>query len=312
MAAARPSLPTWRPPPQSRWRRIRRNPAQFIAQHLYPYRATRELHNTAQDAVSVVCISDTHNTRPEVPDGDLLLHAGNLTVGGSYVELQAQLYWLNTLPHRYKVVIAGNHDLLLDPAFVARSPDRVAEAQGTARSDLDWGAVTYLNNTTASLTFCNGRTLTVYGSPWTPMFGKWAFQHPETRPVWRDSVPRGVDILLTHGPPKGLLDDGGRGCPQLREEILRARPKLVVFGHMHGGRGRDQVRYDPFQKTYDRVMDGSGGFLCAVSMLLWFIIGYVTRPFVRYSSVEATTLVNATVVGPTLDRADHNGTVVNI
>ncbi|EGX96671.1 phosphoesterase [Cordyceps militaris CM01] len=51
---------------------------------------------------------------PNVPDGDLLLHAGNLTVGGSFAKLQAQLDWLNTLPHRQKVVIAGNHDVLLE------------------------------------------------------------------------------------------------------------------------------------------------------------------------------------------------------
>ncbi|KAJ4164177.1 hypothetical protein LMH87_005862 [Akanthomyces muscarius] len=116
------------------------------------------MHGAAQDAVSVVCISDTHNTRPEVPEGDVLLHAGNLTVGGSYAELQAQIHWLNTLPHRYKVVIAGNHDLLLDPAFVARYPDRIVEGEGTSRNDLDWGEITYLNNTTTSLTFCNGRS----------------------------------------------------------------------------------------------------------------------------------------------------------
>ncbi|KAJ6781352.1 hypothetical protein PWT90_02763 [Aphanocladium album] len=222
--------------------------------------ATKELHSIAQDAVSVVCISDTHNIRPNVPDGDLLLHAGDLTVGGSYVELQAQLDWLNTLPHRYKVVIAGNHDLLLDPAFVARSPDRIYEGEGTSRGDLDWGAILYLNNTATTLTSCNGRSIKIYGSPWTPMFGNWAFQYPEARLVWPDSVPQDVDILLTHGPPKGHLDDQGKGCAQLMKEISRVRPKLVVFGHIHEARGREQVHYDQVQEAYDRIVDGEGGF----------------------------------------------------
>ncbi|KAK8151012.1 hypothetical protein G3M48_000039 [Beauveria asiatica] len=313
MAAVKPSLPTWRPPHQSPWQKFRHNPAQYTAQCLYPYRAKVELDNTAQDAISVVCISDTHNTQPDVPGGDVLLHAGNLTIGGTYVELQSQLFWLDKLPHKYKVVIAGNHDLLLDPVFVARSPHRIREHEGTSRSDLDWGSVTYLYNTTTSLTFGNGRTLTVYGSPWTPVFGSWAFQHPDTRPVWPGSVPQGVDIVLTHGPPRGLLDDGtGRGCPQLRDEIARAKPKLVVFGHIHAGRGRDQIRHDHAQQAYDQIMNGGGGLLCVLLMVLWLVIGHIRRPFRRSSSEEATTLVNCAVVGPTMDHVDHTGTVVNI
>ncbi|KAJ3484134.1 hypothetical protein NLG97_g7131 [Lecanicillium saksenae] len=312
MATVRRSLPTWRPPRQTRWQRFRRNPALFLAQHLYPYRATKELHNSAQDAVSVVCISDTHNTRPNVPDGDLLLHAGDLTIGGSYVELQAQLDWLNTLPHRYKVVIAGNHDLLLDPAFVDRSPDRIYEGEGTSRGDLDWGTVLYLNNTATTLTFFNGRSIKVYGSPWTPMFGNWAFQYPEVRVVWPDSVPHDIDILLTHGPPKGHLDDQGKGCAQLLKEISRVRPKLVVFGHIHVARGREEVHYDRVQQAYDRIMDGKGGFWGALLMLFWLIVGRIRKPFSGVGSATTTTLVNAAVVGQTMDRADHNGTVVNM
>lgn len=312
MDTARISLPTWRLPRQSRWKCFRCSPAQYIAQHLYPYRATRPYHSGAKDAVSVVCISDTHNTRPDVPDGDLLLHAGDLTVGGTFAEIQAQLDWLNTLPHKYKVVIAGNHDLLLDPAFVARSPDRIYEGEGTSRSDLRWGAITYLNNTATSLTFGNGRSLKIYGSPWTPMFGNWAFQHPEVRVVWPDSVPADADILLTHGPPKGHLDDQGKGCPQLMKEIARVRPKLVVFGHIHAARGREQVHRDRVQRYYDRILDGSEGLWCAILMAIWLIIGHIRKPFARTDSADIITLVNAAVVGQTMDRVDHHGTVINI
>ena len=52
------------------------------------------------------------------------------------------------------------------------------------------------------------------------------------------------DILLTHGPPKGHLDQGGKGCPQLLREIWRVRPRLVVFGHIHEGYEREHISYD--------------------------------------------------------------------
>lgn len=61
-----------------------------------------------------------------MPDADVLLHAGDLTSGGTFAELQSQLEWSRSLPHRYKVVIAGNHGLLLDAAFVARHPERIS------------------------------------------------------------------------------------------------------------------------------------------------------------------------------------------
>ncbi|KAL2203836.1 Metallo-dependent phosphatase [Sarocladium strictum] len=69
---------------------------------------------TVADAVTVVCISDTHNSQVELPDGDILIHAGDLTQSGSFQELQATINWLRLQPHRHKFVVAGNHDLLLD------------------------------------------------------------------------------------------------------------------------------------------------------------------------------------------------------
>lgn len=67
--------------------------------------------------LTVVCISDTHGTRPPIPPGDLLLHAGDLSRWCTFSEIQAQITWLSGQPYKYKVVIAGNHDLLLDPKF---------------------------------------------------------------------------------------------------------------------------------------------------------------------------------------------------
>ncbi|EGX95292.1 phosphoesterase, putative [Cordyceps militaris CM01] len=304
-------LPTWRPPQQTSWQRFRKNPALFVAQHLYRHRALPRRPPDPESPLTVVCISDTHNTQPAVPSGDILVHAGDLSVGGTFAELQAQLAWLNTLPHRYKVVIAGNHDLLLDPAFVARSPDRICEEEGAARSNLYWGDVVYLNNTSERLRFPGRKAVHVVGSPWTPSFGNWAFQYPDVRDVWDGMVSEDVDVLLTHGPPRGHLDDGGKGCPQLTQEILRVRPKLVVFGHIHVGHGEERVSYDGFERAYGEIMGGNDTLLSAMWMLFWFCISRVGSMF-GWHATARTTMVNAAVVGASMDHAEHDGIVVKI
>lgn len=144
------------------------------------------------------------------------------------------------------------------------------------------------------------------------MFGSWAFQYPENRPIWKDSVPHNVDIVLTHGPPKGHLDDQDRGCPQLLKEISRTRPKLVVFGHIHVARGRDRIRYGQVQEAHDEIMEGNGLLWSAVLMLFWLIVGHIRKLLARHNTEEVTTLVNAAVVGPTMDQVVHAGTVVSI
>lgn len=108
-----------------------------------------------RNRVKIVCISDTHNYKPELPPGDVLLHAGDLTDGGTYRELQAQLDWLNTLPHKHKVVIGGNHDGLLDTDFVEAHPEKEQgshdKVPGRTKADLEWGDVVYLQNSAATL-----------------------------------------------------------------------------------------------------------------------------------------------------------------
>lgn len=262
----------------------------------------------------MVCISDTHNTQPAVPDGDLLLHAGDLTNRGTFEELQSQLTWLKSLPHRHKVVIAGNHDRPLDPDYVEMFPDRICEGEGTARTDLDWGDVIYLNNSSAHLEFSNGRKLTVYGSPWTPFCGTFAFQYPEVRTVWPDTVPPETDILLTHGPPMGHLDEGN-GCPQLLREIGRARPRLVVSGHIHSGHGVEHVEYDGILGANDGIMAGDKGLLAVCLMACQWIgerlWSALSRRKEKRGTAHGTTLVNAAVL---VGRKNHQqpATIVSI
>jgi Icc-related predicted phosphoesterase len=73
--------------------------------------------------------------------------------------------------------------------------------------------------------------------------------------VWANTVPDDADILLTHGPPFEYLDEG-KGCRHLLKEIWRARPKLVVYGHIHAGRGEEIVTLDCFQACYEDVLLG--------------------------------------------------------
>lgn len=309
---------TWTPPVPTPWQRFKRNPASFIAQYLYRRRTPITPPETPPPPslpVSVVCISDTHNTQPAVPDGDLLLHAGDLTDGGTFEELRAQLAWLGGLPHRHKVVVAGNHDRLLDPAYVRQFPDRICEGEGAARGDLDWGDVVYLNNSSAQLEFGNGRRLAVYGSPWTPLCGTFAFQYSEVRAVWPDTVPPGTDILLTHGPPRGHLDQG-KGCPQLLKEIWRARPKLVVFGHIHAGHGVEHVEYDGILRAYDGVMAGDKGLLAVFLMTCQWIgerlWSALFRRKEKRGTPHGTTLVNAAVVAGRKNHIEQPATIVSI
>jgi Icc-related predicted phosphoesterase len=176
----------------------------------------------------IVCLSDTHNLhdRIRVPEGDLLLHAGDATNRGTEKEVSAFTDWLAAQPHRHKVVVAGNHDFLFE-----RQP-------GVARAHVH-GAV-YLQDDAVEI-----EGIRIWGSPWQPEFYDWAFNLPRgaaLREKW-DLIPEGTDVLITHGPPQGVRDgvDGRpEGCADLLEAVRRVRPRLHLFGHIHEGYGREE------------------------------------------------------------------------
>lgn len=114
--------------------------------------------------IRIVCISDTHTHTPDIPDGDLLIHAGDLTNNGTVNDIQAQLDWLNSLPHKHKIVIAGNHDSYFDP----KSRQPVDKASG---AKLNYHNINYLENQSLELKFKGGRSLNFYGSPDIPQCG---------------------------------------------------------------------------------------------------------------------------------------------
>lgn len=177
-----------------------------------------------------VCTSDTHTRHSSlpVPEGDVFIHAGDFTSRGELKDVARFNGFLNGLSHRHKIVIAGNHDFAFE------------ENLGLARSALT-GAV-YLQDSEIEI-----EGIRIYGSPWQPRFYDWAFnleRGPALKAKW-DLIPEGVDVLVTHGPPRGHGDAAPRpfgapelvGCMDLLEAVRRVKPKYHVFGHIHEGYG---------------------------------------------------------------------------
>ncbi|KAK4100136.1 Metallo-dependent phosphatase [Parathielavia hyrcaniae] len=201
----------------------------------------------------IVCISDTHNCPVKLPKGDVLIHAGDLTNQGSYSELFRAVQWLEKADFEAKIVIAGNHDITLDHDFYSKrgssfhhqDPQDPAKCLSLFTSSK---TITYLQHRSAAvrLTRPNGpRTeFTVFGSPYSPEIGTWAFTYPSpsAAELWAD-VPLDADILVTHTPPYGHCDDS-RGCRDLRETLGQVRPRLHVCGHVHHARGSERLRWE--------------------------------------------------------------------
>jgi Icc-related predicted phosphoesterase len=176
-----------------------------------------------------VVISDTHGLHiqvPRLPDGDALVHAGDfLNSGLDFRELFSFNQWLGEQDFQHRIVCSGNHDRYFQAA------------PKIARSILT--NATYLENTG---TMIDG--VSFWGFPYTPEFMNWAFMYPPglaARRYW-DQIPRNLDVLITHGPPFGILDQstpGGPhlGCEELRKAIEDKKPRVHLFGHIHGGAG---------------------------------------------------------------------------
>ncbi|KAL2016270.1 hypothetical protein VTK56DRAFT_4014 [Thermocarpiscus australiensis] len=201
--------------------------------------------------IRVVCLSDTHGgVVPDVPDGDLLIHCGDLSDGGTRAEIQAQVDWLRSLGHRHKVITGGNHDAWFD--LGVRRREDVVVPPGAGQQQLDLDGVEYLGARLVELTFEGDRKLNVYGWGGVPRCGEgFAFQYERRRNPWW--LPDETDVLVTHTPPAHHLDLG-LGCDKLLDQLWRVKPKLHVFGHVHWGYGREPVYYDECQRAYEALM----------------------------------------------------------
>jgi Icc-related predicted phosphoesterase len=155
----------------------------------------------------------------------MIIHAGDVSNVGKSHEIYDFLNWFSTLPYKHKIFIAGNHDF----GF---------EIMNTIAPEYEEQGVIYLMDKMVEV---DG--IKIYGSPWQPRFYDWAFnvdRGPAIAEKW-EKIPEGLDILITHGPPHGTLDDTVQGlrvgCEDLAIKIAQVKPKYHIFGHIHYGYG---------------------------------------------------------------------------
>lgn len=210
--------------------------------------------------------------------------------------------WLLAQPHATKIVVAGNHDLFLDASFPRRGAGTTTTISDNSAEDktVHWGDIIYLQNTETTVTYANGRRLRIYGSPYSPRHGNWAFQYPRSKNVWDDQVPDDTDILITHRPPRAHLDLLHLGCVHLLRELWRVRPRLHVFGHVHEGAGTEWLQFDALQDSYEWVVVVRGG-VCGLARVPWGVVKAVVFRHRRLSEAKCL-LANPAIVGGLRDQ----------
>jgi Icc-related predicted phosphoesterase len=181
----------------------------------------------------LVFISDTHGSHGglSVPDGDILVFCGDLAARGEFHEIEDFLSFMKSLSHRHKIMFAGNHDFAFEDLRREKAIAAVHEA-----------GVIYLNDSQVVV-----EGIKFWGSPVSPRFFDWAFNRDrgvEIKRHW-DLIPVDTDVLVTHGPPFGILDETKHkekvGCADLLEKVLKNKPRIHAFGHIHEGYGVKQV-----------------------------------------------------------------------
>lgn len=190
--------------------------------------------------MKILMVSDTHGYIPDTtywPEADVFIHSGDFMRSGyRHYEVKEFGDWLSSLPYKNKIFVAGNHDRMVE-------------------SNLEYCLSKFPKN----LIYLQDSSVTIdgvkfFGSPQTPFFYAWAFNvMPDVIGKYWEAIPDDTNVLITHGPPKGILDaltvsrpgmspvGEPLGCPELRHRIGDLKDlKLHVFGHIHGGKG---VRY---------------------------------------------------------------------
>ena len=210
--------------------------------------------NKDKNVIKIVCISDTHGDHRELsdtfklPSADILIHCGDFSNNGRLQSIKDYDEWIGDLIHKqnkykYAILIAGNHDVTLDPDFYKKTASNWGKKQDLKQCNkyTKNGNNIYLENESVTLF-----GITFYGSPYQPKFCDWAFQKErgeELKQEWNKIPDNGsIDILLTHGPPKyhgDLVDDYNNvGCEDLLQRVYQIpNIKYHIFGHVHEGYG---------------------------------------------------------------------------
>jgi Icc-related predicted phosphoesterase len=182
--------------------------------------------------MKITFISDTHSKHNiitnQLPGGDLIIHAGDFSSIGYGHELKNFLNWFTKLDYTYKIFISGNHDWCFqDNPYVSKNMVNQYD-------------IIYLEDN-----FVYIEDVKIYGLPWQPEFMNWAFNLPRNGVELQqkvNNIPNNTEILISHGPPFGHLDQvngeiENLGCKLLRNKVDEISPKINIFGHIHTGYG---------------------------------------------------------------------------
>lgn len=188
----------------------------------------------------ITFISDTHNIhhhipKDHLPGGDILIHCGDVSSRGYREEIKQFLNWFELQDnYEHKVFIAGNHDF-----FFQDNPLQSKELLS------EYPNIIYLQDNMVEID-----QIKIYGSPWQPEFYNWAFNLPRNGEKLLEKwklIPTDIDILVTHGPPFGILDYTVQGlnvgCEVMLDELKRIKPKIHSYGHIHYAYGIREINY---------------------------------------------------------------------
>ena len=185
--------------------------------------------------MKVVCTADTHGMHKhlEVPDGDIFIFTGDMTDAGNNQSLLDFNEFLGALPHRYKIVIDGNHDL---------APEKIREFITNA---------TYLRHNLLEI-----ENLKIWGTSWSYWLNNQIelIKKQQDLSLFWQTIPANIDILITHFPPYqiGDLTNSGKhlGNKDLLEALRRIKPRYHVFGHVHEAYGVYENKIEDFDITH--------------------------------------------------------------
>lgn len=231
-----------------------------------------DTHSALPDPVSRPDLRFSH----ELPEADVAIHCGDLTSCGKLHEHERAIALLKSLPAPIKIVIPGNHDMTLDSVYLQQNrylhgwnrPHNVSDAQDAVAlynsHEAKEAGILYIVEGLHSFSLPNGAKLTLYASAYTPEFCNWSFAYPRsldrfnvakedepenpvpsfiTGNVTHEPQSSRVTVMVTHGPPRGILDHTihgeSVGCDHLLTAVSRCRPLLHCFGHIHEAWGAE-------------------------------------------------------------------------
>ena len=183
-----------------------------------------------------------------------MIHAGDLALRGNVYHQLSALKWFAKQPHPCKILVGGNHDHAMDAdcCTTARERDNFHEVKQVLDHHTSQGSFVYLEHETSTVDV-KGRTIKVFGSPYTLVhgFGAWRYAHGED--IWSSAIEDGTDLVVVHGPPHGMLDGNKRGqacgCRHLANRLQAVQPSLVICGHIHEAAGMMSAPWESGKQT---------------------------------------------------------------